>query len=121
MPRTDLTVQTIGRVTALQDPTRYTPDVANGNSFNNASTRVFLYFTNSNAGTCTVTVAYPGNVDTDLAVPDRTYAIPTGERWLVGPFTTSYNQEDNSLTNRVLFNCDISASVTVEVLYLPAA
>lgn len=121
MPRTELTVQSIGRTTALEDPVQNTPDASNGNRFDNSTARVFLYVRNGSVSTKTMTVVHPGLVDSDLTVSDRAYAIPAGERWVIGPFPSSYNQTLDSDTNQVALNWSDSSSVTIEVMMLPSA
>lgn len=120
MPRTDLTVQEANRLTPLVNPTQNTPDVANGNSFDNSSQRVILYVTNGGASPITITVDIPGTYEGE-ALPNKTYTVNAGARQVIGPFNNVYNQTDNSLTNRVLFNASASTSVTVEVIKVPAA
>ena len=121
MARTSLTVQECSRFTPLQDPTGNTPDVANGNSFDNSSTKVILIVKNDSAGNAVLTVHSQITADTDLTVGDRTYTIPATEEWVIGPFSSSYNTTDNSLTNRCLINFDVSTDITVKVIKVPSA
>lgn len=120
MPRTDLTPQSTGRITPLSNPTRATPDNANGNSFNNVGQNIILYIINGNASSLVVTVDVPGTNEGE-ALPNKEYTILTTERLALGPFPSGYNQTNNGLTNRVLVDWSLSSSVTVEVLLIPAA
>lgn len=115
MARTQLTPQQCGRITPLQDPTANVPDVANGNSFVNTNKNVLMIVKNSNAGTLTLTVDIPGTFEGEN-LGNKAYVIPTTEEWVIGPFDDDYNQTDNSIANQVLFNCDISSSVTIKLI-----
>ena len=120
MARTNLTVQTCSRTTPLEDPTANAVDAANGNSFDNSSTKVILIVNNGSGGNLTLTVDFPQTLD-GLTVADRTYTIPTGEEWVIGPFPSSYNQTNNSLENRVLLDWSTGTSVTCKVIQVPSA
>lgn len=75
---------------------------------------------NSNASTCNLTVDIPGTFEGEN-LANKAYAIPTTEEWVIGPFDADYNQTDNGVANQVLFNCDISSSVTVKLIIVPNA
>ena len=120
MPRTDLTVQQMGRLTVLSNPTRHTPDNVNGNSFDNSGFNVFLYVTNSNASSRTLTVTVPSTFEGE-PLADKVYTIATNTRKVIGPFSSDYNQTDNGLSNRVLLDWSAATDVTVEVISMPNA
>jgi hypothetical protein len=120
MPRTDWTVQETSRLTGLANPTKHTPDVANGNSFDNSGNKTFLYVTNGGAGSTVCTIAIPNDFEGE-PLADKTYTITAGQRMVIGPFGTAYEQTDNGLTRRVLVNFSVSTSVTVEVMKLGSA
>jgi len=120
MARTNLAIQQCGRLTVLTDPTQNTPDAVNFNSFDNSTTRVIMYITNGSGGDVVVTVDTNTTAEGET-LPNKIYTLATGTRTVIGPFPASYNQTDNSLTNRVLVDFDVSTSVTVELIQVPAA
>lgn len=120
MARTDLTVQSSGRLTVLTNPTQNAADSANGNSFDNTGINVILYVNNGSGGNVDLTVDIPDTFEGEER-PNKTYTLADGSRTVIGPFNTTYNQTDNSLTNRVLLDWDIDTSVTVEVIACPNA
>lgn len=74
---------------------------------------------NGNAGSATITVDVPINVDTNLVVPDRTYTIPAGDYYIIKPFARSiYNQDDTAdsgiIDNAVLLDSSVTDG-TVEI------
>ena len=113
-------MQESGRLTVLTDPTQHTPDAANGNSFDNSSQRVIIYVTNNNVGSVTLTVDIPGTFEGE-ELPNKTYTLLTGTRTVIGPFSSTYNQTDNSLANRVLLDWSTATDVLIEVIKVPQA
>lgn len=57
---------------------------------------VILHFKKSGAGDCDVTITTPGNVDGDLAIPQRVVTVPatTGDVF-IGPFPPSIYNDSN--------------------------
>jgi hypothetical protein len=91
---------------------------ADGVAIDNTNGNVSVLIKNGNASQATITVDVPTNVDGDLVVPDRTYAIPAGEYWLIKAFSRgTYNQDDSgdsTLTSAVLLDSSITDG-TVEI------
>lgn len=116
MPRTALTVQTSGRITALTNPTQNAVDAANGNRFTNTDSNVILYVTNLNASSRTLTIQTTTTVEGE-SVPDKTYTLATNSRTVIGPFPkTKYNQTLDSVENQVALNWSDAADVTIELI-----
>jgi hypothetical protein len=121
MPRTSLTVQNCGRLTALTNPTANTPDAVNGNRFTNTDSNVILYVRNTNASSRTLTIQTVGTVEGE-AVPDKTYVLATNTRTVIGPFPrTKYNQTLDSVENQVALNWDAVTDVTIELIKVQSA
>ena len=95
MARTELTVQAIVR--AGDEPT-YEAANSDGEEFDNTG-KQFLHIKNGSGGSITITIVTPGTVDEgDLAVADRTIAIPAGKERMIGPFPpATYNQSDETV------------------------
>ncbi|HEY1180249.1 MAG TPA: hypothetical protein VGF17_29175 [Phytomonospora sp.] len=112
MPRTAITPQ---KATSAGLAPAYEPANASGNSFQLLNGRV-LHVKNGSGSPVTVTIPTPGTVDTDLAVADRTIAVPAGaERLIAVGRNPAYRQP-----GWVAF-VDYSAvtSVTVAVFDIP--
>ena len=97
------TVQTVTRdgIEPTENP------VAASDVFNNDG-NVRLWVDNQNAGTCTVTIVTQATVD-GQAVSDKTVAIPTGEKRLIGPFPPGVYNDDNS---QVTVQFSVTSNVT---------
>lgn len=102
-----LTVETISRdgLTVTMNAAE-----AGGDDFVNDGT-IFVEVDNAGGGSVVATFVTTKTVDSQ-AVADRTVTIPAGERRLVGPFTTAY--EDGS--RKVAITYDGVTSVTVGVM-----
>lgn len=48
-----------------------------------AGDRVWLHVKNGSGGALTVTIVVPGNLQTGDAYPDKAYAVPSGETWVL--------------------------------------
>jgi len=120
MPRTNLTVQTATRNATIIQPTMNAVDLANGNSFDNSSRNVILWIVNGSGGVLTVTIDYPGSYEDNNYDPN-VKTIPNGESRIIGPFPSTYNQTDNSLTDRVLVDWSSGTSVTCAVIKVSTA
>lgn len=115
-----LSLQTIVR-TGLE-ATLVAADGGDGNVFDNASKRVFLWVNNGSGGDITVSIDTPNTVD-DLAIPAKQVVVTAGEARLIGPFPAMYEQydADNSIEKAVLVTYSSVTSVTVGAIYLPVA
>lgn len=74
---------------------------------------VIIRVVNGSASPVTLTIATPGTVDGDLAIPDRTVTVPAGEARLVKPNAATYQ---NPATGRVALSWSATTDVTFEVV-----
>lgn len=114
MPRTALTVQTIG--VAGITPTYAAGDSANGHEFSNDG-NMFLHVKNSNAAVRNVTVKVSGYKVGGTSLADLVVNIPanTGDK-MIGPFDpTAFNQ----VGGLVNVDLDASAGLTIAAIKLP--
>lgn len=92
-----------------------TAGTVDGWSFTNHG-KEFAILKNTGAGSHTVTIVTTETVD-DLAVPDRTIAIPAGETRIAGPFAPGIYNDAN---NKVFVNIDATpAEVAIQVCRFP--
>lgn len=106
MARTAITPQQVtsaGLVLATE------PANVDGNS---VKTGALLQLTNGSAGSINVTVATPGTIDGDLAIPDRVVAVAAGETRIFGRLGPVYHQSDGT----VHVNYSAVTSVTVAAI-----
>lgn len=93
-----------------------------GVAIDNENGDVACIIKNGDASQATITIDVPITVD-GLTVPDRTYAIPAGEYWIIRPFSKGvYNQDDSGdsgVDNAVLLDSSITGG-TVEILAFKA-
>lgn len=85
--------------------------VAATDTFDNDGQTV-LRVQNDNASPCNVTIVTPGNVDDDLAVPDRVVSVPAGEVRYIGPLRQNVYNVDGEVT----VNYSVTASVVAECI-----
>jgi hypothetical protein len=91
-----------------------------GVAINNESGRIAVLIKNGSGGAATITVDVPTNVDGNLVIPDRTFAVGAGEYWLIKPFDKGiYNQDDTADSGiadyAVLLDSSVTAG-TVEIV-----
>lgn len=95
------------------------PDSVNGNDFPNNGKQFLSVENNSDDTALVLTLqTYPkGTTPGGLTVSDKVINMPFGTKKLIGPFPPSLY---NDATNRVQFNCNVSADIVVKVLQLTA-
>ncbi len=93
MARTDIPVQTTGRVAANANISWVAADGANNHQFTNTNSDVILILKNLHTTTHAVTVSRPATVD-GASLADLSVTVPANTGYMVlGPFPKSiYNQ-----------------------------
>lgn len=114
MPRADLTVQQIQRLTGLTPA--YTAAQAPGsgsNAFQNEG-KTFVHIKNASGAPITATFQTPATLN-DLAVADLVITVAAGAEKMAGPFEPGvFNQSDG----KVYVDWSLETSVTAAVLRL---
>lgn len=119
MPRDQLTVQQIGRNSALT-PLTSAVSSANGSYFV-CTGKEFLHVVNNSGGSLDVTIITDSLFDGNLTISDLVVTIPNGQERFIGPFTPQYEttEPDSGDARAILIDWSTDSSVTAGVFQLP--
>lgn len=92
----------------------------NGNYFDNAGRRKFIFIKNGSGTLLVVTIKTNNTRDGDITLPDATFTVAAGLESMWGEAIPSpYEQVEQNVTKAILIEWDATASITFAVIELP--